>query len=123
MEAAMLESDAIVYVVDNDESMRNELSNLLRTDGMRMESFGNAHDFLARPQCASPCCLVLDTSLPGLSGLDLQERLARERDEMPIIFATSSRDVATTVRAMKAGAIEFLTKPINAGEMLQAVIG
>jgi FixJ family two-component response regulator len=117
----MPEPTPIVYVVDGDECARNVLSSLLRTADLQMEAFGNANDFLARPRASVPCCLVLDTSLPGLSGLELQERLARERDEMPIIFTTSSRDIATSVRAMKAGALEFLTKPIDGDELVKAV--
>jgi len=119
----MTESSAIVFVVDNDESTRNELSTLLRADDLSIEAFGNAHDFLAHPRASTPCCLVLDTALPGLSGLDLQEQLARERGEMPIIFTTRCRDIATIVRAMKAGAVEFLTKPIDARALVNAIRG
>jgi FixJ family two-component response regulator len=118
----MTEPTAIVFVVDNDETACDELSNLLRADDRPIEAFRNANDFLARPRTRTPCCLVLDTSLPGLSGLDLQQQLVHRRDEMPIIFTTSCRDIATTVRAMKAGAIEFLTKPIDAGALVEAVM-
>jgi FixJ family two-component response regulator len=118
----MTEPSAIVFVVDDDESARDELSKLLRAENRPIEAFRNANEFLARPRSDTPCCLVLDTSLPGLSGLELQEQLVRERDEMPIIFTTSCRDIATTVRAMKAGAIEFLTKPIDAGALVKAVL-
>jgi FixJ family two-component response regulator len=121
MEANMTELNAIVFVVDDDESTCKELSKLLPEDHLRIEAYENAHDFLARPRPAAPCCLVLDTSLPGLSGLELQARVAGERGEMPVIFTTSSHDIATTVRAMKAGAMEFLTKPIDARSLVQAV--
>jgi FixJ family two-component response regulator len=122
METAMPEITPIVFVVDNDESVSSQILSWLGTVNLKMESFENAHDFLARPPANGPCCLVLDTSLPGLSGLDLQVQLAQEREEMPVIFATSCGDIALSVRAMKAGAVEFLTKPIDAAALVKAVV-
>jgi CheY-like chemotaxis protein len=101
---------SIVFVVDDDVSVRESLELLLRAAGLQPETFASAQEFLARPRPAVPCCLVLDVTLPGLSGLDLQKRLV-ERTDMPIIFITGHGDVPMSVQAMKAGAVEFLTKP------------
>ena len=107
----MAELTPIVFVVDDDISVRNSLEWLIRFEGWRAETFSSGQEFLARPRVSVPNCLVLDVSLPGLSGLDLQKRIGDDRGEMPIIFITGHGDIPTSVRAMKAGAIEFLTKP------------
>jgi FixJ family two-component response regulator len=116
----MPDATAIVFVVDDDISVRESLELLITTAGWRAETFEAAQDFLARPRVALPCCLVLDVSLPGLNGLELQQRLA-ERTDMPIIFITGYGDVPMTVRAMKAGAVEFLTKPFNDDVLLDSI--
>lgn len=115
------ESAPVVFVVDDDISVRESLELLIRTDGWRAETFASAQEFLDRPRLLVPNCLVLDVSLPGLNGLDLQERVARERTDMPIIFITGYGDVPMTVRAMKAGAVEFLTKPFGDEVLLNAI--
>src|SRR5580765_573066 len=120
--AAMPDATSIVFVVDDDVSVRESLELLIRTAGWYPEMFASAQDFLSRPRPTVPCCLVLDVTLPGLSGLELQERLA-ERTDMPIIFITGHGDVPMTVRAMKAGAVEFLTKPFNDTVLLDAIRG
>ena len=115
----------IVFVVDDDVSVRESLELLIRTagGGWRVDTFASAKEFLAQPRSTVPCCLVLDVSLPDLNGLELQERIARERSEMPIVFITGHGDIPMTVRAMKAGAVEFLTKPFNDEALLNAVRG
>lgn len=110
----------IVFVVDDDVSVRESLKPLLKTAGWQVELFASAKEFLMRPRSTVPCCLVLDVTLPGLSGLELQQQLA-ERPEMPIIFITGYGDVPMSVRAMKAGAAEFLPKPFNDDVLLDAV--
>jgi FixJ family two-component response regulator len=110
----------IVFVVDDDISVRESLELLLTSAGWRSESFASAQEFLSRPRATVPCCLVLDVTLPGLSGLDLQQQLG-ERTDMPIIFITGHGDVPMTVQAMKAGAIEFLTKPLRHEVVLEAI--
>jgi FixJ family two-component response regulator len=117
----MSESRPIVLVVDDDISVRESVEFLLRHEGMDVETFVSAQEFLCRPPPTVPSCLVLDVSLPGLNGLDLQKRVAAERHEMPIIFITGHGDIPMTVRAMKAGAVEFLTKPFNDELLLNAV--
>ena len=117
----MSDATPIVFVVDDDAPARRSVKCLLRSAGLLPEVFGTAQEFLARPRARAPCCLVLDVTLPDLNGLELQKRVAVDHGEMPIIFTTACRDVATTVRAMKAGALEFLTKPIDADELLSAV--
>lgn len=112
----------IVFVVDDDISVRESLELLLKSAGWRSETFVSAQEFLSRPDPAVPCCLVLDVSMPGLSGLELQTRLA-ERTDMPIIFITGHGDVPMTVQAMKAGAVEFLTKPFDDEVLLDAIRG
>jgi FixJ family two-component response regulator len=119
---AMPDLTSIVLVVDDDVSVRESLELLIRTAGWQSETFASAQEFLSRPRPTVPCCLVLDVTLPGLSGLELQERLA-ERTDMPIIFITGHGDVPMTVRAMKAGAVEFLTKPFNDTVLLDAIRG
>jgi len=111
----------IVFVVDDDVSVRESLECLIRSAGWQPEVFATAHEFLARPRVLAPSCLVLDVTLPDLNGLDLQERLAVDRLDMPIIFITGYGSVPMTVKAMKAGAVEFLTKPFNDEVLLGAV--
>jgi FixJ family two-component response regulator len=111
----------IVFVVDDDISVRESLELLIRVAGWRPETFASAQEFLAHPRVLIPSCLVLDVSLPGLNGLDLQGRVAVERPHMPIIFITGHGDVPMTVRAMKAGAVEFLTKPFRDDVLLSAI--
>ena len=111
-------STPIVFVVDPDPSVRESLELLVRAAGWRAETFASAQEFLARPRSVVPSCLIMDVTLPDLNGLELQERIASERVDMPIIFLTSSADIAMTVRAMKRGALEFLTKPFDAEALL-----
>jgi FixJ family two-component response regulator len=118
----MPDATPIVFVVDDDVSVRESLELLIKSAGWQPETFASAHDFLSRPRPTVPCCLVLDVTLPGLSGLELQQRIA-ERTDMPIIFITGHGDVPMTVQAMKAGAIEFLTKPFTSDVLLGAVAG
>jgi len=113
--------EAIVFVVDDDDSMRAALRSLIQSAGLEVETFASAREFLARPPAERASCLVLDVRMPGLSGLELQEQMAASGVEMPIIFVTGHGDVPTSVRAMKAGAVEFLTKPFSDLELLQAV--
>ena len=117
------QTNATVFVVDDDVSVRESLELLIGSAGWRVETFASAQEFLAQPRSTAPCCLVLDVSLPDLNGLELQERIAQERSELPIVFITGHGDVPMTVRAMKAGAIEFLTKPFNDEVLLRAVRG
>ena len=113
---------SIVFVVDDDVSVRESLELLIRTAGWRPETFSSAQDFLSRPTPTVPSCLVLDVTLPGLSGLELQRQLV-DRADMPIIFITGHGDVPMSVQAMKAGAVEFLTKPFKDGVLLDAISG
>ena len=117
----MSHATPIVFVVDDDVSVRESLESLIRCEGWRSEAFQSADEFLARPRAATPSCLVLDLTLPGLNGLELQERIAGDRSDMPIIFISGYGDVPKTVRAMKAGAVEFLTKPLNDDDLLSAI--
>ena len=117
----MSQAAPIVFVVDDDVSIRESLELLIRFAGWQPEIFSSAQEFLAHPRALVPSCLILDVSLPGLNGLDLQKRVAPERTDMPIIFVTGYGDVPMTVRAMKAGAIEFLTKPFNDEVLLSAI--
>jgi FixJ family two-component response regulator len=112
------DSTPIVFVVDSDPSVRKSLELLVCAAGWRAETFASAKEFLARPRSVVPCCLILDVTLPDLNGLELQERIAAERTDMPIIFLTGIADIAITVRAMKLGALEFLTKPFDAEALL-----
>ena len=111
----------IVFVVDDDISVRESLELLIRCEGWQPETFASAQEFLTRPRALVPSCLVLDFSLPGLTGLELQKRIAAERTEIPIIFITGHGDVPMTVQAMKAGAVELLTKPFNDDVLLTAI--
>src|ERR1700726_4669688 len=113
----------IVFVVDDDISVRESLELLIRCEGWQPETFTSAQEFLKKPRPLVPSCLVLDVSLPDLNGLDLQKRLARDRADMPIVFITGHGDVPTSVKAMKAGAVEFLTKPFTNDVLLDAIGG
>jgi FixJ family two-component response regulator len=115
------EPPSIVYVVDDDASIREALKSLLASMGMRVEVFGSAGEFLKSALADIPSCLVLDVRLPGLSGLDFQAELAKANILVPIIFISGHGDIPMTVRAMKAGAVEFLTKPIRDQDLLDAV--
>lgn len=117
----MSQTIPIVFVVDDDISVRESLEPLLRCEGWQPETYSSAQEFLARPRVQSPSCLILDISLPDINGLDLQKRVASERTDMPIIFITGHGDVPMIVRAMKAGAHEFLLKPFRADVLLAAV--
>jgi len=110
-----------VFVVDDDVSVRESLELLIQNEGWHVETFSSATEFLNRPQALSPSCLILDVALPDLNGLDLQQRISAERSAMPIIFITGHGDIPMTVRAMKAGAIEFLTKPFIDEVLLNAI--
>jgi FixJ family two-component response regulator len=121
MTAAISHGRPIVFVVDDDISVRESLELLLRCEGWEPETFASAQEFLTRPRPAVPSCLVLDVSLPDLNGLQLQKRLAVERTDMPIMFITGHGDVPTSVKAMKAGAIEFLMKPFKDNVLLDAI--
>jgi len=112
---------AMVYVVDDDISVRESLETLLRLVGFRVETFASARDFLSRSPVDAPSCLVLDVTLPDLSGLDLQQLLVTDGVSLPIIFITGYGDVPMTVQAMKAGAVEFLTKPLRDEVLCSAV--
>ena len=111
----------IVFVVDDDVSVRESLELLIKFAGWQPEIFASAEEFLARPRVETPNCLVLDVSLPDLNGLELQKLIAMDRVDMPIIFITGHGDVPMTVQAMKAGAVEFLTKPIDDDALLSAI--
>jgi FixJ family two-component response regulator len=113
----------IVFIVDDDVSVRESLELLIQSAGWYPETFASASAFLARPRVDVPSCLVLDVSLPDLNGLDLQQRIANDRVDLPIIFITGYGDVPMTVRAMKAGAVEFLTKPFSDDALLDAIAG
>ena len=117
----MLQVTPIVFVVDDDVSVRESLELLIRCEGWQPETFASAQEFLTRPRTLVPSCLVLDFSLPGLNGLELQKRVAVERTDMPIIFITGYGNVPMTVQAMKAGAVEFLTKPFSDDALLSAI--
>ncbi|MDD5544175.1 MAG: response regulator transcription factor [Acidobacteriia bacterium] len=110
-----------VYVVDDDHSVRRALKNLLRSVGLEVETFGSAQEFLSRQRSDVPSCLILDVRLPGLSGLDVQRKIAEANVNIPIVFLTGHGDIQMSVRAMKAGAVEFLTKPFRDQDLLDAV--
>jgi FixJ family two-component response regulator len=120
MERVSQDAVPVVFVVDDDVSVRESLELLIASCGWHPETFASAQDFLSHPRATVPCCLVLDMTLPGLSGLELQQQLA-DRTEMPIIFITGHRDVPMTVQAMKAGALEFLTKPFRDTVIVDAI--
>jgi FixJ family two-component response regulator len=120
-ESPLPEPNAIVYVVDDDLSLRQALERLLHSVGWKVETFESAQEFLAHQKENIPSCLVLDVALPGLSGLDLQKRILEANREIPIVFITGHKDVPTSVRAMKAGAVEFLVKPVSEEDLLDAI--
>jgi FixJ family two-component response regulator len=117
----MPDSDATVFVVDDDPGLLQAVAGLVRSTGLNVQTFGSAQEFLAHAPKDVPGCLVLDVRLPGLSGLDLQSRMADLGLDIPIVFVTGHGDVPTSVRAMKAGALEFLTKPFHDQELLDAI--
>ena len=115
------QSSAIIAVVDDDPSVRRGLERLIRSVGWKAETFGSAQEFLEYPRTEPPSCVVLDLQLPGLSGLDLQKRMAAAGLYTPIVFLTGHGSIPATVQAMKAGAIEFLTKPVEEQDLLKAI--
>lgn len=117
----MKEQDPIVFVIDDDRMIREGLQSLIRSVGLRVETFASAQDFLTVKRPDGPSCLVLDVRMPGLSGLDLQIKLGREGVPLPIIFITGHGDIPMSVRAMKEGAHEFLTKPVRGQDLLDAI--
>jgi FixJ family two-component response regulator len=117
----MTETDAMVFVVDDDAPMRKSLENLIRSVGLRVEVFASAQEFLRSKRPDLPSCLVLDVRLPGLSGLDVQRRTSDPGMEIPIVFITGHGDIPMSVHAMKAGAVEFLTKPFREQDLLDAI--
>jgi FixJ family two-component response regulator len=119
----MNESDPIVFVVDDDDAIRDAVKRLIGSVGLRVETFGSTREFLAAKRPEAPACLVLDVRLPETSGLELQQDLAEANIQIPIIFITGHADVPMTVRAMKAGAVEFLTKPFRGQDLLDAIQG
>jgi FixJ family two-component response regulator len=114
-------ADGLVFVVDDDASTRESLKNLIRSVGLQVEVFASARDFLRSQRPDVPACLVLDVRLPGLSGLDLQKQMAEAEGQIPIVFISGHGDIPMTVRAMKAGAVEFLTKPFRDQDLLDAI--
>ena len=114
-------TEPIVYLLDDEPEMLKALTRLLRAHGLRVQGFANARDFVAREAHQGPACLVLDVAMPEIDGLCLQERLRRSGEELPIIFLTGHGDIPMSVRAMKAGAEDFLTKPVNAADLLHAI--
>jgi FixJ family two-component response regulator len=119
----MLHPTPIVFIVDDDVSVRSALESLIESAGWVAETFASAQEFLRRPRVAAPSCLVLDVSLPDINGLELQRLVATDRTDMPIIFISGYGDVPMTVRAMKAGAVEFLMKPFKDDVLLDAIRG
>jgi FixJ family two-component response regulator len=111
----------VVFVVDDDRSVRESVGLLVQASGRRPETFASAREFLDRPRASGPSCLVLDVALPDFNGLDLQKRVAVDRSDMPVIFITGHGDVLTSVQAMKAGAVDFLTKPFGDDVLLGAI--
>ena len=117
----MSEAQALVVVIDDDPDIRNALQGLLETVDLQAALFATASEFLASKRPQGPCCIVADVRLPGLSGLDFQQQLARENIPIPVIFITGHGDIPMSVRAMKAGAVEFLTKPLRDQDVLDAI--
>jgi FixJ family two-component response regulator len=117
----MTEAEPIVFVVDDDPSVRRSMERLIQFTGFKVQTFRSAGEFLRRPRPEGPACLVLDVRLPGLSGLDLQRELTNSGIQLPIIFMTAHGDIPMTVRAMKGGAMEFLTKPFRTRRLLDAI--
>jgi FixJ family two-component response regulator len=121
MEHPLPEPEAIVAIVDDDLSFREGVSSLIRAAGWKVETFASAEEFLARPRAEAPSCLLLDLQLPDLSGLDLQKRMAEGNLDIPIVFITGHGDIPASVQAMKAGAVEFLTKPFDKEQLFLAI--
>ena len=121
MEHPLPEPEAIVAIVDDDLSFREGVSSLIRAAGWKVETFASAEEFLARPRAEAPSCLLLDLQLPDLSGLDLQKRMAEGNLHIPIVFITGHGDIPASVQAMKAGAVEFLTKPFDKEQLFLAI--
>jgi FixJ family two-component response regulator len=119
--SSMTHAEPIVFVVDDDVSIRESLEHLFRCEGWHAETFASASEFLAAPRPSVPSCLVLDVSMPGLNGLELQKRVANDRPGMPIVFITAHGNIPMSVKAMKAGAVEFLTKPFTEEVLLAAI--
>src|SRR5438552_15295192 len=117
----MMEPDPVVFIVDDDLSVRRSTERLIRAAGLKVQTFTSAREFLAGPRPEGPACLVLDVRMPGLSGMDLQRELAQSGIHIPIIFITAHGDIPMSVRAMKAGAVEFLTKPFRSRSLLEAI--
>jgi FixJ family two-component response regulator len=117
----MPQLDPVVSVIDDDASVRSSLQNLLRSVGLSVAVFASATEFLASPHSESPGCVILDVRLPGLSGLELQDQFLRGRPDLAIVFITGHGDIPMSVRAMKAGAVEFLTKPLDDDDVIEAV--
>ena len=117
----MSEAQALVVVIDDDPDIRNALQGLLETVDLQAALYATASEFLASKRPQGPCCIVVDVRLPGLSGLDFQQQLARENIPIPVIFITGHGDIPMSVRAMKAGAVEFLTKPLRDQDLLDAI--
>lgn len=117
----MIEGEPIVFVVDDDPSVRRSIERLIQSIGLEVQTFQSAREFLQRARPEGPACLVLDVRLPGLSGLDLQRELTNRGVQLPIIFITAHGDIPMTVRAMKGGAVEFLTKPFRTHHLLDAI--
>jgi FixJ family two-component response regulator len=117
----VIDTDSVVFVIDDDPSIREAISSLIRSVGMRVETLGSAQEFLTGRAPEAPSCLVLDVRMPGLSGLDLQRELAQAGIHIPIIFITGHGDIPMTVQAMKAGAVEFLSKPFRDQDLLDAI--
>jgi FixJ family two-component response regulator len=117
----MKELEPIVFIIDDDRMVREGLQGVIKSVGLRVETFASAQDFLAAKRTDAPACLILDVRMPGLSGLDLQQKLSGSNIEIPIIFITGHGDIPMSVRAMKEGAHEFLTKPVRGQDLLDAV--
>jgi FixJ family two-component response regulator len=117
----MNDQKTTVFVVDDDQSIREALGSLIRSAGLAVETFASAQDFLDRSLADAPSCLILDVKLPGLSGLDLQQQMAKAGIDIPIVFITGHGDIPMSVRAIKAGAVEFLTKPFRDEDLLDAI--
>src|SRR5437899_7554224 len=117
----MTEAEPIVFIVDDDLSVRRSTERLIRAAGFKVQTFTSAREFLKNPRPQGPACLVLDVRMPGLSGMDLQRELVQSGMNIPIVFITAHGDIPMTVRAMKAGAVEFLTKPFRSRGLLDAV--
>jgi FixJ family two-component response regulator len=114
-------SAAVIFIVDDDASVRKSLTRVMTSAGYAVETFASARDFLAREPFVGPCCLILDVRMPGLTGLDLQEALAGKGHRMPIVFITGHGDISMSVKAMKGGAADFLTKPFDVENLLEAI--